>query len=77
MYFMDDENLYNALYAKVNVARVGASKGRHGVTSKSLFQKWLISPEVTRRTVQHTTQQGIRMILHPYLLLSRRYKTNY
>ena len=41
--FTDDENLYNELNDKVNVSRVGYSKGRHGVTSESLSQKWLIS----------------------------------
>ena len=30
--FTDDNNFFNALNAKVNIARVGASKGRHGVT---------------------------------------------
>ena len=49
--FMDDENFYKALNDKVNVDRVGALKGRHGVTSYSLYKKWLISPEGARRTV--------------------------
>ena len=43
--FTDDGNLFNALNDKFNVARVGASKRRHSVTSESLSQKWLISPE--------------------------------
>ena len=63
--FTDDENFSNALNAKVNVAMVGASKVRHGVTSESLSHKWLISPEVTRSTVKNTIQKGIRTILHP------------
>ena len=37
--FTDDDNFYKALNAKVNVANVGASKGRHGLTSESLTQK--------------------------------------
>ena len=57
------------------MGKVGASKGRHVVTSESLSQKWLISPELTRITVQHKIQRGIRKILHPSLL--RRFKTNY
>ena len=56
------------------MARFGESKVRHGVTSESLFHKLLISPKAARRTVQHTTQLGIRTILHPSL--SRRFKTN-
>ena len=73
--FTDEEIFFNALKSKVNVARVGASKGRHGVTSESLSQKWLISLQAARSTVQHTTQQGIRTILHLYL--SRLFKKKY
>ena len=58
----------------INVARVGASKGRNGVTSDSLSHKWLFLLKAARRTVEHTTQRGIRKILHPYL--SRQLKTN-
>ena len=63
--FTDGDNFFNALTAKVNVARVEASKGRNGVTLEYLSQKWLISQEETSRTVQNTTQRGIRTILHP------------
>ena len=34
--FTDNENVYKALNAKVNVTKVGASKGRHEVTSEFL-----------------------------------------
>ena len=71
--FTDDENFVNALNDKVSLDRVGASKERHVVTSEYLSQKWLISPEAARKTVHHTTQWGIRKILHPPL--SRRFKT--
>ena len=66
--FTDDDNFYKALNYKVNVAKVGASEVKHGVTLGSLSQKWLISPETARITVQHTTQRGIKTILHPSLL---------
>ena len=49
--FKYDEILFNVLNAKVNMARVGASKGRHGVTSESLSHKLLVSPDAVRRTV--------------------------
>ena len=49
--FTDDENFFNALNAKVKVARVGASKGIHGVTLESLSKNWLISTEASRRTL--------------------------
>ena len=55
VYFMDDDNLYNALNAKVNVARVGASKGINGVTLESLSQKWLVSTETERQIVHNVT----------------------
>ena len=42
--FTDDDNFYKALNVKVKVAKVGASKRKHGVTSESLSQKWLFSP---------------------------------
>ena len=57
------------------MAKVRVSKRRHGVTSDSLYQKWLISPEASRRTVKHTTQGGIRKILHPSFL--QQFKTDY
>ena len=63
----DDDNFFNALNVKVNGDRIGASKGIHGVTLESLSHKLLISPEAENRTVQHTTQRGIRTILHPSL----------
>ena len=42
--FTNDENFFNALNAKVIVARVVALKGRYGITSDSLYQKWFILP---------------------------------
>ena len=74
MDFTDDENVYKTLNAKVNVANVGAYKGRHGVTLESLYQIWFISLDASRRTVNNTTQRGIRKILHPYL--SCQFNTN-
>ena len=74
MDFTDGDNFYKALSAKVNVAKVGDSNGSHGVTSEFLYQKWFISTEEDRITVQHTKQRGIRKILHPSL--SQRFNTN-
>ena len=54
--FTDDENLFDALTAKTNVARVILLKGTHGVTSDSLSQKWLLSSEAAKRNLEHTTQ---------------------
>ena len=49
--FTDYDNFYKSLKDKVNVAKVGASKGRHVVISESMYQKWLISVEEAIRTV--------------------------
>ena len=54
--FTDDANFFHVINAKVNVARVGASKGRHDVTSNSLPHNWLITMEAARITVKHTNQ---------------------
>ena len=72
--FTDNENFFDTLNAKVNVARVVVSEGKHGVIYESLSQKLLISTEASKRAVYHTTQIGIRTILHSPL--SRRFKTN-
>ena len=56
------------------MAKVGDSNGSHGVTSEFLYQKWFISTEEDRITVQHTKQRGIRKILHPSL--SQQFNTN-
>ena len=37
--FTDGDNFYKTLNTKLNVAKFGASKGSHGVTSESLSQK--------------------------------------
>ena len=39
VYLTDNKNFYDALSAKVNVARVGVSKVKHGVTSEYLTTK--------------------------------------
>ena len=56
------------------MARVGASKVRHGVTLESLSQKCFILSDAKRITKKQTTQRGKRTILHSYL--SRQFKTN-
>ena len=74
VYFTDDEIFFDALNTKFNMARVGVSKVKQGVSSESLSHKWLISPEAAKRKLQHTTQRDIRAILH--MLLLRQLKTN-
>ena len=72
--FTDNDNFGDALQSKVQVPRVGVSKGKRSIPAEALAQKWMISPEAANRTVQCTTQRGIRTVLHPSL--SRRFRTN-
>ena len=60
--------------SKVNVDRIGASKGRNGFTYNYYSQKCLISPEAAKKTLQKNTQRGITTILHPPFLCQ--FKTN-
>ena len=53
--FTDDKKIYKALIDKVNMEKVEAYNGRYGFILDSLSQKWFISLEAVRRTVQHTT----------------------
>ena len=54
----------------------GVKTGAHGrqVSVEKLAANWVITLETSKRTVQVTTQRGIRSTLHPSL--SRRYRTN-
>ena len=70
-------SLGNALESNVNaISMVGVanSKASKMIDHMSLSRKWGISPAAAKRTVQRTTQRGIRTVLHPSL--SRRFRTN-
>ena len=71
--FTADNNFGNALADTIKVSRVGVSKGKVGVTAQRLSKNWNISPEAAKRTVERTTQRGVRTTLNPSL--SRRYST--
>ena len=51
VYFTDDDNFYKGLNYRINVAKVGVYKGRHGVTLESLSHNWFVSTEAASRTV--------------------------
>jgi len=44
----------------------------HGVTPESLARKWNIDIETARKTIQYTTQKGVRNTVHP---IERRFRT--
>ena len=81
--FKDDDNFYEALVStvkvsrkvsRVGVSRVVFSKGKKGIIHQTLSKNWMVSPETALRTVNRTTQRGIREVLHPSL--SRCWITN-
>jgi len=58
----------------VTVSQVETSKRKNKVDHITLAQRWAIPPSKAKKTVQVTTQRGIRTIAHPSL--SRRFRTN-
>ena len=72
--FTSDDHFYDALQAHVNVSWVQVKNGHRAINSDTLAEKWLVLPEVARRTLEQTTQRGIRTISNPSL--SRRFRTN-
>lgn len=59
--------------AERNIGRVSSSQ-KASIDYMDLAERWCISPEKAKQTVQRTTQRGIRTTLHPSL--SRRFRTN-
>ena len=57
--FTSDEYFHVALQALVNVSRVKVGNSRRAIGHKLLADKWMVSPEVARRTLERTTQQGV------------------
>ncbi len=72
--FTSDEYFHVALQALVNVSRVKVGNSRWAIGHELLADKWMVSPEVARRTLERTTQREVRTISHPSL--SRRFRTN-
>ena len=56
------------------VIAVKTGKRKCVVGPRMLAKNWGIGLDAARRTVEATTQKGVRMILHP--TLSRRFRTN-
>ena len=62
------------LTAAVVVSEVRPGTRRKGITAETIAEKWGIGIETARRTVNATTQRGLRTIQHPSL--SHRFRTN-
>jgi hypothetical protein len=65
--FTSDHYFHVALQALVNVSRVKVGNSHRAIGHKLLADKWMVSPEVACRTLERTTQWGVRTILHPSL----------
>jgi len=72
--FTSNEYSHIALQALVNVSRVKVGDSRRAIGHELLTDKWMVSPEVARRTLERTTQRGVQTILHQSL--SRCFRTN-
>ena len=72
---MDNDNLATALEAQIQISIVLIGMVRKpSIDLIVLAKRWGITPEKAQKTIQATTQRGIRTMLHP--LLSRRFRTN-
>ncbi len=69
----DDAALCNTMRANISTIRSASAPGPQ-LTPQNLATNWGINVRTPTRTVQATTQRGIRMVLHP--TLSRRFRTN-
>ena len=50
--FTGNDHFHNALQANVNVSWVQVKNGHQSINSDMLAEKWLVSPEVARRTLE-------------------------
>jgi hypothetical protein len=66
----------NVVISSLDTSRNGDMRSRKTapIDSLTLDARWLISPERAKRTVQQTTQRGVRTCLNP--THSRRFPTN-
>jgi hypothetical protein len=77
----DDENFHQVLTLKVMISNVDTSLNEHirlrniaPIDPQTLAARWMISPNLAKRTVVMTTQRGVRTCLNP--TLSRCFPTN-
>jgi len=78
---LHDRNFHQVLLNNVHISSLDTSLNGHIRTRKTapidhltLASRWMISPEKAKRTVQRTTQRGVRTCLNP--TLARRFPTN-
>ena len=59
---------------KRSIGMVQSGKRGKAVNARTLAKNWAIGLSVAERTIEATTQNGLRTIIHPHL--SRRFRTN-
>jgi hypothetical protein len=76
-----EHNFHQVLASHVVISSVDASLNGHvrsrksaPIDFKTLTAQWMVSPDRAKRTVQLTTQRGVRTCLNP--TLARRFLTN-
>jgi len=69
-----DDSFLQALKDNVQVSSVTSTKRKSGITPEQLARNWRIGLETAKRTLEVTTQRGIRTVANPSL--SRRFRTN-
>ena len=70
----DCKDFADALQRSVRVCRAKTSRGWRAINADALAEKWMVSPEIARRTLSRTTRRGIRTTSHSSM--SRRFRTN-
>ncbi|KAI2502750.1 Reverse transcriptase (RNA-dependent DNA polymerase) [Fragilaria crotonensis] len=69
----DDMLLYDSITSNISVLRKYGSSGKQ-FKPEQLAKNWGIDLATAKRTIDVTTQRGVRTVLHP--TLSRRFRTN-
>ena len=70
----DCDNFADALGRNVRVCRAKTSRGWRAIDADALAEKWMVTPEIARKTLSRTTRRGIRTSAHSSM--SRRFRTN-
>jgi hypothetical protein len=71
---LDDQIFSQMLKANVQVQSTTTTRRKGVMTAERLARNWCISLEAAKRTLEVTTQRGIRTVANP--LLSRCFRTN-
>ena len=72
--FTSDDHFHDVLRAHVNISWVQVKNGHRAINNELLAEKWLVSTDVAKRTLERTTQRGVRTISHPSMAC--RFRTN-